>query len=130
MLQVLLLLLVAGAKPVVKTVPCEASASEPPAAVAKPRPKRLTALSIEQIVRLLESGKYASAKTQLRRMLAEHPDNDAAKNLLEQVTTDPLTYLGREPQQNVVKPGDKLSPNARSHLGMALRFVLLARKNT
>src|SRR3546814_2411691 len=83
MLPVLLVLLVACAKPVVKTVPVEASASEPPAAVAKPRPKRLPALSIEQIVRLLESGKYASAKTQLRRLLAEHPDNDAAKNLLD-----------------------------------------------
>lgn len=128
-LPVLLVLLVACAKPVVKSVPTETTASAPPAAVAKPEPRRLPVLSIEQIVRLLESGKYASAKIQLRRLLAENPDNDAAKNLLEQVTSDPITYLGPEHQPYVVKPGDTLSSIARSHLGSAMRFVILARYN-
>lgn len=127
-LPMLLVLLVGCAKPEVKTLPPEPSVSEPPRVVA-PKPKSEPVLSIEQIVRLLESGDYANADRQLNRLLDKDPDNDAARNLLEQVTIDPTTYLGREHQQYVVKAGDTLSSIARAHLGSAMRFVILARYN-
>lgn len=127
-LPVLLVLLVACAKPVVKTPPPEPPVSAP-AVVSAPKPKREPVLTIEQIVKMLEVGDYASARKHLKRLLAAHPDNAAARNLLDQASLDPIGYLGTEHKTHVVAPGETLSGIARTHLGSAMSFVILARYN-
>jgi LysM repeat protein len=127
-LPILLVLLVACAKPVVKAPPPEPPVSTPVVAPA-PKPKREPVLALDQIVKILENGDYASARKHLKRLLAAHPDDAAAKNLLDQASADPVAYLGAEHATHVVVPGETLSSIARQHLGSAMAFVILARYN-
>lgn len=127
-LSVSLLVLAACAQPVVKAPPAPPVVSAPPVAVA-PKPERKPALTIEQIVQLLEVGDYPSASKHLKRFLAANPNDVAAKNLLQQIGLDPVSYLGAEYTTHVVEKGETLSSIARKYLGSAMRFVILARYN-
>jgi len=124
----LLLLVACAQQPVATAPPAEPVFSAPPAADVR-KPQREPVLPIEQIVQLLESGDYRNASKHLKRFLAAHPSDSAAKNLLQQTRLDPLSYLGAEHTTHVVEQGETLSSIARRYLGSAMRFVILARYN-
>ena len=85
--------------------------------------------SLRWIVEQLELGRLDEAETALNTLVAAEPRNAPARNLLRQLTNDPVTLLGAEHTLYTVQPGDTLGELASRHLGDPLGFVALARYN-
>lgn len=77
----------------------------------------------------LQHGHYAEGGRALKRYLAAHPDDHAARSMLRQLEADPAQWLGREVQAYVTRPGDSYSALAQRSLGDASLFLILARYN-
>jgi hypothetical protein len=85
--------------------------------------------SLSAILADLQVGKYAEGEAALRRYIEEHPDDDAARAILRQLTEDPEAMLGRRSYPYTVKPGDSWSGLAARTLGDPGLFLVLARYN-
>lgn len=128
---VLALLLLAGcaAQPA-KEAPAQASAADevaqlPPAAEGE----AVRVRDLAGIVELLQDGRMTEARAALGAYLAREPGSGVARNLVQQLDSDPVALLGPAHFEHVVQPGDTLGELARRHLGDPLRFVALARYN-
>lgn len=85
--------------------------------------------SLSAILGDLQAGEYAEGEAALRRYLEEHPDDDAARAVLRQLTEDPEVMLGRQSHRYTVKRGDSWSGLAGRTLGDPGLFLVLARYN-
>ncbi|MEO6338601.1 MAG: LysM domain-containing protein [Caulobacteraceae bacterium] len=107
----------------------------PPA--AQPQgPARLTAtpgLTARQRVRraieLLNQGNPDQARAEVEAFLAEQPDNELGRSLLEQIDRDPQALLGSQNYSYRVQPGETISILAERFLGDRFKFWALARYN-
>jgi len=91
--------------------------------------KTVKAKSLHQIIRMLEAGKYDAAAVELKYYRIRNPKDHTARNLLKQLTTDPLAMLGPPAHKYTVQSGDTLGGLAGKYLGSPLDFVILARYN-
>lgn len=86
-------------------------------------------ISLKQIVRQIENGEHDLARAELKTFLEKDPKNQAARNLLEQLTIDPAKTLGPAVSTYTVKPGDTLGGLAARFLGDPMNFIILGRYN-
>ncbi len=107
-------------------------------AASKPRPAQkppkaetppAKLANIHQITKMLDDGKFEEARHQLTFYVRKHPDDEAAKSFLHQVSVDPKEELGPPAHKYKVKPGDTLGGIAAHYLGNPMQFVILARYN-
>ncbi len=77
----------------------------------------------------LQRGHYAEGEKALRRYLSQHPQDRAAKSMLEQLVADPQQQLGSRWFPHQVRPGDSYSSLAARYLGDSGLFLILARYN-
>ena len=80
-------------------------------------------------IALLQKGEEEKAKMKLSMALHLDPNNKRSKKLLEQINTDPKTYLGKEYSHYTVQYGESLSIIAKRFLDDSLEFYILARYN-
>lgn len=80
-------------------------------------------------VEMLQSGNEDGAKSELQRALVNDPNNKLALNLMRQITTDPVTLLGRESFAYTVRSNDSLSGLSKRFLNDVYLFYALARYN-
>jgi tetratricopeptide (TPR) repeat protein len=111
--------------------PASAAQTPPklPAAQAASKPAPSPAHRLDLAVTLLEKGDSELAKTELKKLLAEAPDNQQAVFLMRQIDT-PLVAL--YPQRSFavkLAPDGSLSELAQTYLGNPLAFYGLARLN-
>ena len=84
---------------------------------------------VRKAIALLQTGEEEEAKKKLSMALYLDPNNKRAKKLLEQINTDPETYLGKEYSHYTVQYSESLSIIAERFLGDSLKFYILARYN-
>lgn len=77
----------------------------------------------------LDEGKEASAKDLLTNALQLNPDNRKAKQLFDDLTTDPKAEWGGIFFEHTLKKGETLGKVAQCYLGDPIRFYALARYN-
>jgi LysM repeat protein len=77
----------------------------------------------------LDEGHESEASAELQKALALDHDNALAKNLMSQITADPVTALGTKSFKYTVRPGDTLSKIADAYLKDQYKFYILARYN-
>jgi|GEM_PF-490569 len=101
-----------------------------------PPPPQFTAtpgLSARQRIRksinLLAEGRVGEARAEVQAFLAEQPDNELGRSLLEQIDGDPLVMLGAQSFPYKVQPGETVSVLAERFLGDRFKFWVLARYN-
>lgn len=80
-------------------------------------------------VGMLEQGHEDEARAEVQRALATDPNNKLAQSLMRQITSDPVTLLGRESFAYTVRPNESLSMIAGRFLGDIYSFYILARYN-
>ncbi len=69
------------------------------------------------------------ARPEVAAVLAEQPDNDIAKSLLDQIDKDPKVLLGEQSFSYTIRQGETISMLADRYLGDRLLFWALARYN-
>jgi len=84
---------------------------------------------VQNAIKALQQGQTETARSQLTWALQEKPSLKVAKDLLDQLDTDPIEYLGEEHFTYRIEAGDSLSVIARDYLDDPLKFVILARYN-
>lgn len=77
----------------------------------------------------LQAGTPEKARPTLERLLVVDPGNAVGKNLLQQLSADPIETLGKESFQYKTQSGDTLSRIAKRFLGDPYKFYILARYN-
>jgi tetratricopeptide (TPR) repeat protein len=77
----------------------------------------------------LQHGHYTEGEKALRRYLTRHPEDRAAKSMLQQLVVDPQQQLGSRWFPHQVQPGDSYSSLAARYLGDSGLFLILARYN-
>jgi len=122
--------------PATEVVQPEAPAPEPPAmAPAVPTGPVTPALQQQaqkvalSAVGMLETGQENEARAELQRALGIDPNNKLANNLMRQITSDPVTMLGRDSFSYTVRTSESLSMIAGRFLGDIYSFYILARYN-
>jgi tetratricopeptide (TPR) repeat protein len=80
-------------------------------------------------VGMLEAGHEAEARAEVQRALSTDPNNKLAQNLMRQITSDPMSALGRESFSYTVRPNESLSMISGRFLGDIYSFYILARYN-
>ena len=80
-------------------------------------------------VGMLEQGHEDEARAELQRALSTDPNSKLAQNLMRQITSDPVTALGRESFNYTVRPNESLSTISGRFLGDIYSFYILARYN-
>lgn len=85
--------------------------------------------SVSAAIALLYEGRAEEARKVLAKVLEKDPTDRRAKDLLQQIDTQPETLLGQESFRYRVRSGDTLSSLAQQHLGDPTRFYALARYN-
>jgi LysM repeat protein len=99
------------------------------AAPAVPRDPAAAQRLVTGAVEHLQAGNEDTARQDLQQALSLDPQNARAQSLWRQITTDPVSLLGRESFPYVIKPGDSLSGLAGRFLGDMHSFYALARYN-
>lgn len=87
------------------------------------------AFSHARVMELLHEGRADQAATMLRTRLEAVPDDNGARQLLEQIESPPAELLGDTSFQYEVQPGESLSVLAQRFLGNYRLFFALARYN-
>jgi LysM repeat protein len=124
----LALLLVAGCGTFNKARP-RAGVDRSPTTVGR-QPAGSRSASLASIINdTIQQGHYAEGEVALRRYLAQHPGDQAARGMLRQLTAAPESELGSKSRDYTVQPGDSYSSLAARYLGDASLFVVLARYN-
>ena len=77
----------------------------------------------------LDGGEEDRARGDLEYAHQLEPDNKQVACLLRGVNADPVTALGKESTQYVVRPGESLGTIARRAMGDVCEFYILARYN-
>jgi hypothetical protein len=117
------------------TVPVAVPEPPPPQVVqpAAPQYSVLPGLTARQRVRrgveLLAEGRAGEARAEVQAFLAEQPENELGRSLLEQIDGDPQALLGGQSFPYRVQPGETLSALAERFLGDRFKFWVLARYN-
>lgn len=89
-----------------------------------------TGTSLADIVNnQLQRGHYAEGEKALRRYLTQHPEDRAAKSMLQQLVVDPQQQLGSRWFPHKVQSGESYSSLAARYLGDSGLFLILARYN-
>ncbi len=78
---------------------------------------------------LLQVGEAGQARAELAAYLRERPGRKRAIDLIEQIDSDPVAYLGEDYFLYRMERGDSLSIVAKRMLGDPLKFHALARYN-
>lgn len=111
-------------------------APQPPPVTQTPAPVRATptpGLNARQRVRraieLLNQGNSDQARAEVEAFLAEQPDNELGRSLLDQIDKDPQALLGGQSYSYRVQPGETISILAERFLGDRFKFWALARYN-
>ncbi len=78
---------------------------------------------------LLQVGEAGQARAELVAYLAERPGRKRAIDLIDQIDSDPVVYLGEDHFMYRMERGDSLSIVAKRMLGDPLKFHALARYN-
>lgn len=86
-------------------------------------------MDLKSIIRLIEAGQSDAALRALKTYLAKDPKNSVALSLQQQLTVNPLVYLGKPVARYTVQSGDTLGGIAAKFLGNPLKFVILGRYN-
>lgn len=111
----------------------DASAAAPqphsisPASDADAAPAPL--MDLKSIIRLIEAGQSNEALRALKTYLAKDPKNTVALSLQQQLTVNPVAFLGKPTGHYTVQAGDTLGGIAAKFLGNPLKFVILGRYN-
>jgi len=99
--------------------------SLPPSAAEKAQAQELAL----HAAKLLDEGHESEARAELQKALALDRENALAKNLMSQITADPVATLGTKAFKYTVRPGDTLSKIADVYLKDQYKFYILARYN-
>ena len=113
-----------GTSPATAT-PATPAAPEVPAAEARPMAARLALQAVDQ----LQGGDDIGARATLDQALKLDPNNDLAKNLMNQINADAQRELGSTFFRYTVQPGESLSRLAQQYMGDRFRFWILAKYN-
>ena len=113
------------------------SAPPAPAPAAAPVPTGPVTPALQQqaqrtamsAVGMLEAGHEEEARAELQRALGIDPNNKLAQNLMRQITSDPVSALGREAFNYTVRTNESLSMIAGRFMGDIYSFYILARYN-
>ena len=106
--------------------------SEPQVAVAvvqPPVPQLSPRERLRKAIGLLEVGDAEQARAELAIYMQEVPNSKLARNLIQQIDTDPLELFGEASYAHAMQPGESLSIVAKRTLGDAMLFHALARYN-
>jgi len=82
-----------------------------------------------QAVDQLQGGDDIGARATLDQALKLDPNNDLAKNLMNQINADAQRELGSTFFRYTVQPGESLSRLAQQYMGDRFRFWILAKYN-
>lgn len=85
--------------------------------------------SYGKVIDLLHEGEAGRAETMLRSRLKAEPGDGRARDLLQQIKSSPVEYLGESSFQYEVQAGESLSVLAQRFLGNHRLFYILARYN-
>jgi tetratricopeptide (TPR) repeat protein len=113
-----------GTSPTTAT-PATPAAPEVPPAEARPMAARLALQAVDQ----LQGGDDIGARATLDQALKLDPNNDLAKNLMNQINADAQRELGSTFFRYTVQPGESLSRLAQQYMGDRFRFWILAKYN-
>ena len=105
--------------------PATPAAPEVPPAEARPMAARLALQAVDQ----LQGGDDIGARATLDQALKLDPNNDLAKNLMNQINADAQRELGSTFFRYTVQPGESLSRLAQQYMGDRFRFWILAKYN-
>ncbi|HEY8242542.1 MAG TPA: LysM domain-containing protein [Casimicrobiaceae bacterium] len=100
-------------------------APEVPPAEARPMAARLALQAVDQ----LQGGDDIGARATLDQALRLDPNNELAKNLMNQINADAQRELGATFFRYTVQPGESLSRLAQQYMGDRFRFWILAKYN-
>lgn len=84
---------------------------------------------MRQAIDLLNEGQPDRARVVLQAILADAPQDAAARKLIDQLDRDPKLLLGVRGEPYQVRPGETMSMLAGRFLGDSLMFYALARYN-
>jgi hypothetical protein len=84
---------------------------------------------VRDAIALLNRGDPAAARSKLMRALRRQPGDSIARQLIQQIDTDPRTLLGAESYSYTLREGESLSTIAQRALGNPMLFYALARYN-
>ena len=84
---------------------------------------------VRDAIALLNRGDPAAARRKLMRALRREPGDNIARQLIQQIDTDPRTLLGAESYSYTLREGENLSTIAQRALGNPMLFYALARYN-
>jgi len=84
---------------------------------------------VRAAIELLSAGEERRAQQELRAVLRDHPGNNAARRLMDQIERDPRELLRGEPRPYTVRRGETMALLAERYFGDPLLFYALARYN-
>jgi len=84
---------------------------------------------VRDAIALLNRGDPAAARLKLMGALRRQPGDNIARQLIQQIDTDPRTLLGAESYSYTLRQGENLSTIAQRALGNPMLFYALARYN-
>lgn len=109
---------------------CAELAEQPPTEDVEPQAATVEEeFSHGRVMELLHEGEAGRAETMLRSRLETEPGDARARDLLQQIESSPVEYLGEPSFQYEVQAGESLSVLAQRFLGNHRLFYILARYN-
>lgn len=105
------------------------SVTPPAAAAPQEDPNWSGRDRVREAIAHLNRGDSAAARTVLMAVLRRQPGDGIARQLLQQIDTDPRELLGRESYSYTLREGETLTIVAQRALGNPMLFYALARYN-